>query len=477
MSGLKRMMMAATAAMAVLALAPAVQAETLADALVDAYRNSRLLEQNRALLASTDENVAQAVAALRPVISFVANYQKARTVPHYPNSANLVDGDLVYSRKTTFAEQTTVDLAIELTLLDFGRNRATIDLRKETVLATRAALIGIEQDVLLSAVQAYVNMRLTLEIDSFRQNYVNVILEELRATQDRFEVGEVTRTDVSLAESKLAEARADLASAEGDVRVARENYKAAIGHFPGTLAAPPRSPALPGTVDAALAIARREHPGVIRQQHLVKAADFAVAFAEANTRPSIGVIGTFGLSGGMGTSNNYGRQSIGLSMQQTLYAGGRLSSLLRQAQMEREAQRSDMHQTVIELERSLGSAWASLDVTAAQIEANTSQIEAARIAFDGLREEAKLGARTTLEVLDAEQDVLDARAARARTEAERYFRVYQLLATMGKLTVKDLNLGIPTYDVTGYYNYVKDAPTVSFQGEKLDRVLKALGQN
>lgn len=477
MRGLKQMMLAATAAMAVLAFTPVAQSETLADALVDAYQNSRLLEQNRALLASADEDVAQAVSALRPVISFVANYQKARTLPVYPNSANLVGGELVTTRKTTYAEQTTVDLAIELTLLDFGRNRATIDLRKETVLATRAALVGIEQDVLLLAVQAYVNMRLTLEIDGFRRNYVNVISEELRATRDRFEVGEVTKTDVSLAESKLAEAQADLASAEGDVRVAREAYKAATGHYPGSLTTPPRSPALPGSVDAALAVARREHPSVIRQQHLVKAADFAVEYAEANTRPTIGVSGTFELSGGMGTSNNYDQQSIGLSMQQTIYAGGRLSSLMRQAQMEREAQRSDMHQTVIELEQSLGSAWASLDVTAAQIEANTSQIEAARIAFEGLREEAKLGARTTLEVLDAEQDVLDARAARAQTEAERYYRVYQVLANMGKLTVKDLNLGIPTYDVTGYYNYVKDAPTVSFQGEKLDRVLKALGKN
>lgn len=475
MSVLKHMM-AATAAAALLAFAPAVQSETLSDALVDAYRNSHLLEQNRALLAAADEDVAQAVAALRPVISFIADYGKSRTLPNSP-SLHTDGGGLVYSRQTSYAEQATVDLAIELTLLDFGRNRATIDLRKETVLATRAALVGVEQSVLLSAVQAYVNMRLTLEILGFRQNYVNVINEELRATRDRFEVGEVTKTDVSLAEAQLAEAHADLASAEGDVRVAREAYKAAIGHYPGKLASPPRPPALPGSVDAALAIARREHPEVIQQQHLVKAADFSVEYAEANLMPTVGVTGTFELSGGMGTSTNYDRQRIGVSMQQTLFAGGRLSSAIRKAQMQREAQRSELHQTVVELEEGLGSAWASLDVSAAQIAANTSQIEAAQIAFDGLREEAKLGARTTLEVLDAEQDVLDARAARAQTEAERYYRVYQVLAAMGKLTVEDLNLGIPTYDVTGYYNFVKDAPVVSFQGEKLDRVLKALGRN
>lgn len=474
MSGLKRMM-AATAAMAVLAFAPAVQSETLADALVDAYRNSHLLEQNQALLASADEDVAQAVAQLRPVISFVANYDKTRNVPDYP-SARFVGGSVISARQTSFSEQTTAQLAIELTLLDFGRNRATIDLRKETVLATRAALVDIEQDVLLGAVQAYVNVRLTLEILSLRQNYVNVISEELRATRDRFDVGEVTKTDVSLAEAQLAEARAALASADGDVRVAREAYKAKVGRYPGKLAVPPRAPALPRTVEAALAVTRREHPSVIQQQHLVKAADFSVEYAKANLRPTVGVSGTFGLSGGMTERNNFDSQSLGLTMRQTLYAGGELSSVLRQAQVKREAQRAAQRQTILTLEESLGSAWASLDVTAAQIAANTSQIEAARIAFDGLREEAKLGARTTLEVLDAEQDVLDARAARAQTEAERYYRVYQVLAGMGKLTVKDLNLGIPTYDVTGYYNFVKDAPVVSFQGEKLDRVLKSLGK-
>jgi outer membrane protein len=164
-------------------------------------------------------------------------------------------------------------------------------------------------------------------------------------------------------------------------------------------------------------------------------------------------------------------------MSQVIYSGGLLSSRKRQAQMNREAQRALLHETVLQLEEDVGAAWAQLEVSAVQIEANDAQIVAARLAFEGLREEAKLGARTTLDVLDAEQDVLDARAARAQSEAERYFRVYQILATMGRLTAEDLNLGIPTYDVTGYYNAVKKAPVGSWQGEQLDRVLKALGKN
>ncbi|WP_151719869.1 TolC family outer membrane protein [Gemmobacter serpentinus] len=478
MVGLKRKL-AATAAATVLAFAamsPAALAETLADALVSAYRNSHLLDQNRALLAAADEDVAQAVSAVRPVITFAANYYKQRRLNDIGSPVfNGTGFDIV--RAETFGEQTTVELAIQLTLLDFGRNKASIAAAKETVLATRASLVGIEQDVLLTAVQAYVNVRLTEEIRHLRQNYVNVIGEELKATQDRFDVGEVTRTDVALAEATLAEARAALASADGDVRVARESYKAATGKYPGRLAALPRAPKLPATMDAALAVARREHPSMIRQQHLVKVADLTIELANANMRPTVTVRGTTALSGGAGDSNHYNQQSLSLSMNQTLYAGGRLSSQLRQAQMQREAQRSALHQTAVTLEQNVGTAWAQIDVAAAQISANERQIEAAVVAFQGLREEAKLGARTTLEVLDAEQDVLDARAAKVQSEAERYFYVYQVLSSMGKLTVKDLNLGIPTYDVTGYYNLAKDAPVVSFQGESLDRVLKALGKN
>lgn len=469
MFGLKRWM-AGTAAVAAMAFAPQAQAETLGDALVSAYKTSHLLEQNRALLAVADEGVAQNIAALRPVINFIAEYGKTRTLAD-PTALTDLTG------RESFREQATVSLAIELTLLDFGRSKARTEAAKEAVLATRAGLVGVEQDVLLKAVQAYVNVRLTLEIQNLRQNYVNVISEELRATKDRFDVGEVTRTDVALAEATLAEARAALAAAEGDVLVAREAYKAAVGHYPAVLSAPPKAPSLPGSLDAALSVARREHPSIIAQQHTVKAADLNIELAKANMRPTVGVSGTLGASGGAGSNLDYNSQTLGLSMSQTLYAGGRLSSQLRQAQMQREAERAALHQTAVTIEQNLGNAWAQLDVSAAQIDANNRQIEAARVAFEGLREEAKLGARTTLEVLDAEQDVLNARAARVQSEAERYFAVYQVLATMGKLTAKDLNLGIPTYDVTGYYNFVKDAPVVSFQGEQLDRVLKSLGKN
>ena len=176
MVGLKRKL-AATAAVALLTFAatPAAWAESLADTLVAAYRNSHLLDQNRALLAAADENVAQAVSALRPVITYSANYYKQRRLNDIASPVFNGSGfDMV--RTESFAEQTTVELAIQLTLLDFGRNKASVEAAKESVLATRAGLVGIEQDVLLTAVQAYVNVRLALEIQNLLDRTVNLIL-------------------------------------------------------------------------------------------------------------------------------------------------------------------------------------------------------------------------------------------------------------------------------------------------------------
>ncbi len=472
MFGMRRIL--ATAAVSVMMMAPAAQSETLADALIAAYRNSHLLDQNRAVLRAADEDVASAVSALRPVVEFTANFRRSRQI--YENAGQ---SSGLFSTVPDEATATTnsLELSFQLLLIDFGRTHFAIEAAKEAVLATRAGLVSVEQQVLLNTVNAYVNVRLAQEIVVLRQNNSRVITQELQASRDRFDVGEVTRTDVALAESRLAQARAALTAAEGDLMVAREAYKAMTGAYPGRLSALPKAPKLPTSKDAALGIARRNHPDMIRSQHLVKAADLGVDIAKANMKPTVTLDATAGMyEGTASASSDYNLATVGITGRQTLYAGGRLSALYRKAMAQREAQRASLHQTGVSIEQNLGNAWSGLDVAAAQIAANNRQIEAAQIAFDGLREEAKLGARTTLEVLDAEQELLDARAARVQSEAERYFAVYNVLSAMGRLTVTDLNLGIPTYDVTGYYNAVKDAPATSFQGKKLDRVLQSIGK-
>ena len=442
-----------------LAAVPDARAETLTDALIAAYKNSNLLDQNRAVLRAADEDVALAVATLRPVIAYTLQAGWSRA-------------DVSNAGLTTTVEGLSASLALtaEMVLIDFGRRQLGIEIAKESVLATRQALIQVEQNVLLATVQAYVDVRLAQEVVALRQSNLRLITQELRASQDRFEVGEITRTDVSIAEARLAASRAALAAAEGDLMIARESYKAATGAYPGNLAPLPKAPALPRTMEEAQGVARGTHPLIRQAQHEVTVADLQVEAAKAERTPTIGAGVTLRTD-----DEDLQSSSIGLTMNQTLYAGGRLSALQRKAIAGKDAARAGLQQTALGVIQNVGVAWANLAVAAASIEASDLQIRAAQAAFDGVREEAAAGTRTTLDVLDAEQELLDARNARLQAEAQRYVAVYQVLATMGLLTVEHLQLGIPTYDPEAYYGVVERAPSHSAQGKKLDRILEKIG--
>ncbi|WP_376874969.1 TolC family outer membrane protein [Albirhodobacter sp. R86504] len=444
------------AALGLLVSPTVAMAETLADAMIAAYRNSNLLDQNRATLRAADEEVATAVSSLRPVLQWAADFDYAMSQPSMP------------------ADRTTasLELTASMTLYDFGRNKYTIDMKKESVLATRAALLSIEQEVLIATVSAYTSVKSKAEQVSINQNSVRVIGEELKAAQDRFEVGEVTRTDVALAEASLAAARASLSFAQGELTSAREDYKAITGKYPTSLAAMPAAPQAPKTLDEAIKVAQRNHPSIAQLQHNVTAADLGVALAAANRRPTL--TGALGVEHGEeGVDSSY----AGLSLSQTIYSGGALSSAHRTAVAGRDQARSALLQGGIDVSKAVAYAWSGIEVARAQIRAFDEQIRAARVAYNGVREEATLGARTTLEVLDAEQDLLDAQASRIDADATLQVAYYTLLQAMGLLTVENLKLGIPTYDPAAYYNAVKDAPYTSSQGKSLDRVLRAIGQD
>ncbi len=439
--------------------APMAGAETLTDALIAAYRNSNLLDQNRAVLRAADEDVALAVSSLRPVVAFTGQTGWRRA------EIDTLTGPDVSEGLTS-----SLTLSAELTLLDFGRNRLGVEIARESVLATRQALIDVEQQVLLGAVAAYVDVRLAQEVVALRQSNLRLITQELRAAEARFDVGETTRTDVAIAQARLAASRSALAAAEGNLMIARESYKAATGAYPGRLAALPKSPALPRTLEEAQNVARSTHPLILQAQRLVTIADLQVNLARAATMPTVGV----GASVAVDQDGN-GTQTFGLNLNQTIYAGGRLSALLRQALAGKDRSRAALQQTAVNILQNVGVAWANLAVSGASIQASDEQIRASQTAFDGVREEAAAGARTTLDVLDAEQELLDARNARLQAEAQRYVGVYQVLSTMGLLTVDHLQLGIATYDPEAYFDAVKTAPSHSAQGKKLDRILDKIG--
>ena len=435
--------------------APAVKADTLAQALTAAYNNSGLLEQNRALLRAADEGVAQSVAATLPVINWSISTNRTR-----------VESPVAATTTSTLARITG-----DLTLFDFGVNQLGIDAQKEVVLGTRQSLRGVEQDVLLRAVQAYMNLRSAGEFVQLRENNVRLITQEFRAAQDRFEVGEVTRTDVALAEARLAAARSLLAAAQGDLARSVEEYRVAIGRNPSGPRAVSPAP-VSRTLNDAKAFAVRNHPSVLEAQHSVTAAEINIRRAEAATRPSVSLNGSVSTDQDSDTT-----AQIGVSIGGPIYAGGLILSQFRQVQANRDAARSGLHLVTLGVQQQVGNAFASLQVAQASRQASERQIAAASVAFQGVREEATLGSRTTLDVLNAEQELLDAQANRIAAQADEVIASYALLSAMGLLTADHLNLQVQQYDPAEYYNLVKDAPTaLSAQGAALDRVLEAIGK-
>jgi len=450
-------------------LSPArVAAETLADALASAYEHSGLLDQNRALLRAADEGVAQAMAALRPIISWSANLNSQFSV-----GASAASG---FTEVSSDSATASVNLTAQLVVYDGGQNALGVEIAKETVLATREGLTALEQQVLLRAAVAYLNVRRTSEFVALRQSNMRLLTQELRAARDRFEVGEVTRTDVSLAEARLAAARSGLAAAQGDLARAQLEYIAAVGHKPGRLSPAGGLGRLPQSLEAASQTALRQHPAMAQARRQVTISELRVRLADAALSPTVSVTGQLGLNDTLGTGAHGRSASLGLGAQQTIYAGGRLSSLQRQAMQNRDADRANLHVVSHDIRQNVGNALATLQVSRSSIEASQQQVRAAQVAFRGVREEATLGARTTLDVLNAEQELLDARANLISAQVDEISAGYTLLAAMGELTAQKLRLKVRIYDPAGYYNMVKDAPAGrSEQGQKLDRVLRKIG--
>lgn len=489
--------------------APA-RSETLADALVAAYGNSNLLEQNRALLRAADEDVPQALGGLRPVLAFVASASH-RYVEDGDNDfiIETIESDdenepdeLVFMNfiRPEIANERSIGLTLDIVLLDSGRTRHAAEAARETVLATRAALRQVEQRVLLQAVAAYMDVIRSAEFVNLHERNVQLIERELRAAEDRFDVGAVTRTDVALAESRMARAQARLTAAQGDLKTAREAYRTAVGHYPGNLVRPTSPPRTPvATEDEAKDVAQRSHPLILQARSEAAAAEALVKRAKATLKPTLTARGSWTHVQTLPSSDKFNhddrhedpsqdhtlhylfrkafetqdRKTASLNLEVPIYSGGRLSSALREAIARRDAARSALLQNALNVGESVGRSWSNIRVADARIAAGERQVEAALSAFEGVREEAALGSRTTLDVLDAEQDLLNANAALIEAQTQRHVGAYSLMASMGLMTAEHLNLGIATYDPAAYYEAVRRGTlrNVAPDGEKLEYVL------
>ena len=413
---------------AVIPAAPAM-AQSLPDALVTAYLNSPELAAARADVKVLSERAVQARAGGRVRVegelsatAVTRTNSRGQNFPNYP---------------------TSVSLGFVQPLYTGGQVENATEAAETRISEQEAALIATEQQILLDAVTAFSDVRLGNELLSISRNNVRVLNEQLRAARERFEVGEVTRTDVEQARARLAAARSRLAASRGFLANAREAYQRVVGEYPGKLQPPPPLPDLPSGQDEAVAMALRDDPGVIAARLEREAAGSDVRAAIGALLPQISLQGT--VSSEETFSDGFAgpeTASIGIVMTVPLYTGGFNYSNVREAQALAESASADIDSAMRTAVRNVGVSWANLDVARASIRAGRLEVSAARLAFEGVQEEAKVGARTTLDVLDAEQEVLNARSSLVAARRDEYVAAYSLLASVGKLTVAHLGLDV-----------------------------------
>lgn len=435
---------------AVLALsfgAVPASAETLTEALALAYSNNPRLLAQRAAQRATDEQFPQALSGHRPNVSIILEAGKSGT---QTRGAGLRTGTNTSPRSGTISYQQPIFRGLR-TLYDTRRATATI-------MQGRANLTIVEQDILFQTVTAFMNVVRDQAVLRLNVNNEQVLRRQLRATQDRFQVGEVTRTDVSQAQARLSQATATRTQSEGTLQISRANYRRIVGRAPGLLKKPTHIISLPASLQSVTSVAGIEAPNVVAARFAEIAARHTVRLITGELFPSLNlnVSGTRSAGNSSGTRNNSG--SITGQLVIPLYQAGLTSSRIRQAK-QIALQR---HQDIIEARRAAieaaTQAWHGLKTAQAQIRAFQSAARANAIALDGVRQEAAAGLRTVLDVLDAEQELFDARVNLVRAERDEFVAAYQVYQAMGSLTAVNLKLPVRKYDPTAYYRRVKYLP-------------------
>ena len=433
-------------------------AVTLQQALIQAYQTNPSLEVSRASLRSQDETVVQAGAGKRPSVS-------ASGSANYSADINALDD-------TDSTLRASLDA--RLVIFDGGRTADAVNAAAYMVYASRENLKASDQSVLLSAATAYLDVRRDQKFLALAQNDVNVIEQQVKAMEDRFAVGAVTRTDVALVKARLAATKTSLAASSGRLALSKEIYRAIIGAEPVNLQSAPALPRLPNSLAEAESIAMREHPSILAARFAEKAAEFDVSRARAAS------LGTVTLGGSVAYTNfdsalvqSEGTEaSISLSGQIPIYNGGVLSSSIRSAAQILESRKATTQKVMRQIRQATASSWANIRVGRASITAANLQIEASQIAYDAIKEETRLGSRTTLDLLDAEQDLLSAKSNLASAQRDEYVAALNLLSSMGLLTVENLDLGIPAYDPQVNFDAVTSKAATPFSGSS---ILDAIG--
>jgi len=430
---------------------------TLAGALGATYLGQPALQAARAQLRATDENVPQALSGWRPtvVMAGTAGYGNgtSRAITVSP-----LTGEDVRIKTNAQRQIATAQATLTQPLYTGGRTQASVNRASNQVFAQRAALIAQEESSFTDTVNAYVGVIEAQELLALNINNEQVLAKQLEATNDRFRVGEITKTDVAQAQAALSQATAQRQTAEGNLQTARATFQRVVGYMPSGNLVEPQPLALPvRTEQQAAAMSAANNPTVIQALFNDAAAKDAVDVAFAQLLPQVSLQAqVFNDQNAGSRSSEVGGYQIAAQVSVPLYQGGQEYSAVRQARQTEEQNArlvSDAKRTAVQAGV---QAWETLTAARASADSTRAAIRANAIALEGTEREAIVGSRTTLDVLNAQQALLNSRVTLVQNLAQVVTASYQVASALGRLTARDLRLNVPLYDDTAYYNAVKN---------------------
>lgn len=430
--------------------APMATAQTLEQALAQAYSTNPTLAAQQARLRAVDESVPQALAGYRPT---------ARVTLGVTRSASNSDYGV---NQSTGAETNAKAITGSVSQPLFDATVTPSVRRAENLVqAQRASLLSTEQSVLLNAATAYLDVVQNQAVLALTINNEQVLKRQLDAAQDRFRVGEYTRTDVSQSQSRLASAVAQRVQAEGNLQASRATYQRMMGALPGELKAPKPRFKLPRNLDELVELARSNNPAVLSASYNEAAQRHTVDQQYGRLLPSANLTASASRTYDPGRSSGIDldrTDSLTLQAQVVipLYQAGLPEALVREAKQTANQYRIQIEENQRQVTESAVSAWQSLQTARASIESYQAQITASRIALDGVRQEAQVGSRTVLDVLDQEQELLNARVNLVRSQRSEMVAAFTVLSAVGQLTARQLNLPVQYYDAGAHYEAVRD---------------------
>jgi outer membrane protein len=432
-------------------------ADTIEAALVRAYQNNPQLNAQRASVRSTDENVPQALSGYRPKVALTGSigYQYTDTLSTQGGSAT----DLVKTEIHGTDPPRAAGLTVTQTLYNGNQTANKTRAAESQVSGAREGLRVLEQNVLLSAATIYMDYLRDAAIVEVQRSNTRVLTQTLKQTRDRFNVGEVTRTDVAQSEAQLAAGITQQLTAESTLTTTRSNFRRIIGNEPEALA--PGSPVdrfLPGTLPSAVELSLTENPNVTAAMFGIDVNYLQVKVNEGALLPTITFQAAVQQSyeQTLTVFRSFGASAI-TQISAPLYQGGAEYSLIRQSKETLAQQRLNLEMTRDSTRANTVTAWGQLVAGKAQVSSAQSQVTASEIALNGVREEAKAGQRTTLDVLNAQQALVNARVALVTAQHDRVVASYAVLSAVGRLSPIVLKLPTTTYDPSVHYQQVRDS--------------------